>query len=135
EDENVEQPIQELEKRIEEMSGIPGGEHRSEEIDRLRRELQDLRGEIYSQLSAWQKTQVARHPKRPYTLDYVQMLFGNLVEIHGDRKFADDPAIVGGFATTQGMPVALAGRKKDGASRKKCAGTSECPAPKGTARR
>ena len=112
EDENVEQPIQELEKRIEELSGIPGTEDRAPEVARLRQELQDLRGEIYSSLSAWQKTQVARHAKRPYTLDYVQMLFGNLVEIHGDRKFADDPAIVGGFATYQGMPVAVVGHQK-----------------------
>ena len=112
EDENVEQPIQELEKRIEELTGIPGAEDRAPEVARLRQELQDLRGEIYSSLSAWQKTQVARHTKRPYTLDYVQMLFGNLVEIHGDRKFADDPAIVGGFATYQGMPVAVVGHQK-----------------------
>jgi len=112
EDENVEQPIQELEKRIEELTGIPGNDHGAPEVARLRQELQDLRGEIYSSLSAWQKTQVARHPKRPYTLDYVQMLFGNLVEIHGDRKFADDPAIVGGFATYQGMPVAVVGHQK-----------------------
>ena len=112
EDENVEQPIQELEKRIEELTGIPGSEDRAPEVARLRQELQDLRGEIYSSLSAWQKTQVARHSKRPYTLDYVQMLFGNLVEVHGDRKFADDPAIVGGFATYQGMPVAVVGHQK-----------------------
>lgn len=112
EDENVEQPIQELEKRIEELTGIPGSEDKAPEVARLRQELQDLRGEIYSSLSAWQKTQVARHSKRPYTLDYVQMLFGNLVEVHGDRKFADDPAIVGGFATYQGMPVAVVGHQK-----------------------
>ena len=112
EEENVEQPIQELERRIEELTGIPGSEERAPEVERLRQELQDLRGEIYSGLSAWQKTQVARHAKRPYTLDYVQMLFGNLVEIHGDRKFADDPAIVGGFATYQGLPVAVLGHQK-----------------------
>ena len=112
EDENIEQPIQELEKRIEDLTGIPGGEDRTPEIERLRRQLQDLRGEVYSHLSAWQKTQVARHPKRPYTLDYVQMLFTNLVEIRGDRKFADDPASVGGFATYQGLPVAVLGHQK-----------------------
>ncbi len=112
EDENVEQPIQELEKRIEELTGIPGGEDRSAERERLRRELQDLRGEIYSSLTAWQKALVARNAKRPYTLDYIQMLFANFIELHGDRKFADDPAIVGGFATYQGMPVALVGHQK-----------------------
>ena len=131
EDENVEQPIQELEKRIEEMTGIPGSDDRAPEIERLRQELQDLRGEIYSSLTAWQKTQVARHPKRPYTLDYVQMLFGNLVEIHGDRKFADDPAIVGGFATYQGMPVAVVGHQKGRDIKEKIRRNFGMPGPEG----
>ena len=107
EEENVEQPIQELERRIEELTGIPGSEERAPEVERLRQELQDLRGEIYSGLSAWQKTQVARHAKRPYTLDYVQMLFGNLVEIHGDRKFADDPVWVDVVRTASPLLVAM----------------------------
>src|SRR2546425_8889352 len=131
EDENVEQPIQELEKRIENLAEIPGGEDRAPEIERLRRQLQDLRGEIYSHLSAWQKTQVARHAKRPYTLDYVQMLFGNLVEIHGDRKFADDPAIVGGFATYQGMPVAVVGHQKGRDIKEKIRRNFGMPGPEG----
>jgi len=131
EDENAEAPIQELEKRIEELSGIPGAEDRAPELDRLKRELQDLRGEIYSSLTAWQKTQVARHPKRPYTLDYIQMLFGNLVELHGDRKFADDPAIVGGFATYQGMPVAVLGHQKGRDVREKIRRNFGMPSPDG----
>ena len=131
EDENVEQPIQELEKRIEDLTGIPGGEDRSAERERLRRELQDLRGEIYSSLTAWQKTQVARNAKRPYTLDYVQMLFANFVELHGDRKFADDPAIVGGFATYQGMPVALVGHQKGRDIKEKIRRNFGMPSPDG----
>ena len=131
EDENVEQPIQELEKRIENLVEIPGGEDRAPEIERLRRQLQDLRGEIYSNLSAWQKTQVARHPKRPYTLDYIQMLFSNWVEIHGDRKFADDPAIVGGFATYQGLPVAVLGHQKGRDIREKIRRNFGMPSPEG----
>src|SRR5881296_2944112 len=131
EDENVEQPIQELEKRIENLAEIPGGEDRAPEIERLRRQLQDLRGEIYSHLSAWQKTQVARHPKRPYTLDYIQMLFSNWVEIHGDRKFADDPAIVGGFATYQGLPVAVLGHQKGRDIREKIRRNFGMPSPEG----
>ncbi len=131
EDESIERPIQELEKRIEELTGVPGSEARKPEIERLTRELQDLRGEIYSNLSAWQKTQVARHPKRPYTLDYIQMLFGNLVEVHGDRKFADDPAIVGGFATYQGMPVAVVGHQKGRDIREKIRRNFGMPGPEG----
>jgi len=129
--ENIEQPIQEIEKRIDELTGIPGGEDRTPEIERLRRELQDLRGEIYSRLTAWQKTQVARNPKRPYTLDYIGMLFSGLVEIHGDRKFADDPAIVGGFATYQGMPVAVVGHQKGRDIREKIRRNFGMPNPDG----
>ncbi|HEU5180411.1 MAG TPA: acetyl-CoA carboxylase carboxyltransferase subunit alpha [Candidatus Polarisedimenticolia bacterium] len=131
EDENVEHPIQELEKRIEDLTGIPGGEDRSAERDRLRRELQDLRGEIYSSLTAWQKAQVARNAKRPYTLDYIQMLFANFIELHGDRKFADDPAIVGGFATYQGMPVALVGHQKGRDIKEKIRRNFGMPSPDG----
>ncbi len=130
-DESVEQPIQELEKRIDELTGIPGGEDRTPEVERLKRELQDLRSDIYSRLSAWQKTQVARHAKRPYTLDYIQMLFSSLVEIHGDRKFADDPAIVGGFATYQGMPVAVVGHQKGRDIKEKIRRNFGMPSPDG----
>ena len=130
-DENVEHPIQEIEKRIDELTGIPGGQDRTPEIERLRRELRDLRGEIYSRLTAWQKTKVARHPKRPYTLDYIQMLFSGLVEIHGDRKFADDHAIVGGFATYQGMPVAVLGHQKGRDIREKIRRNFGMPNPDG----
>jgi len=130
-DDNVEHPIQELEKRIDELTGIPGGQDRTPEIERLRHELRDLRGEIYSRLTAWQKTKVARNPKRPYTLDYIQMLFSGLVEIHGDRKFADDHAIVGGFATYQGMPVAVLGHQKGRDIREKIRRNFGMPNPDG----
>ena len=131
EDDSLEQPILDLEKRIEELSGIPGQEDRAPEIERLRQELRDLRGDIYSRLSAWQKTQVARHPKRPYPLDYIPLLFGNFIEIHGDRKFADDPAITGGFATYQGMPVAVIGHQKGRDTREKVRRNFGMPSPEG----
>jgi acetyl-CoA carboxylase carboxyl transferase subunit alpha len=130
-EESLEQPILEIEKRIDELTGVPGGEDRTPEIERLKRQLQDLRGEIYSHLTAWQKALVARHPKRPYTLDYIQMLFNGLVEIHGDRKFADDPAIVGGFATYQGMPVAVVGHQKGRDIREKIRRNFGMPSPDG----
>jgi acetyl-CoA carboxylase carboxyl transferase subunit alpha len=130
-DDNIELPIQELERRIDELTGVPGEEDRRGEIDRLKRELQDLRGDIYSRLTAWQKAQVARHPKRPYTLDYIQMLFNGFVEIHGDRKFADDPAIVGGFASYQGMPVAVLGHQKGRDIREKIRRNFGMPSPDG----
>src|SRR2546428_46087 len=96
EEDDFERPLRELEKRIEELSGVPGGDDRADEIERLDRRLQALRQEVYAHLTPWQRALVARHPKRPYTLDYVNLLFSDFVEIHGDRKYADDPAIAVG---------------------------------------
>ena len=112
EEDNFEQPIIQLEKRIEELSGFAGDEAKNREIERLRKKLEAVKTEIYSNLSPWQKTLVARHPRRPYTLDYINLLFTDFIEVHGDRKFADDPAIVGGFALYKGVPVAVIGHQK-----------------------
>src|SRR5213593_2496438 len=106
EEDDFERPLRELEKKIEELSGVPGGEDRADEIERLDRRLQALRQEVYARLTPWQRALVARHPKRPYTLDYIRLLFADFVEIHGDRKYADDPAIVAGFASYKGARVA-----------------------------
>src|SRR2546425_4463286 len=97
EEDDFERPLRELEKKIEELSGVPGGDDRADEIERLERRLQALRLEVYARLTPWQRALVARHPKRPYTLDYIALLFSDFVEIHGDRKYADDPAIVAGL--------------------------------------
>src|SRR5712691_6831673 len=108
EEDSFEQPILEIERRIEELSGFED-ENKKREIERLRVRLDQLRREIYSRLTPWQKTLVARHPRRPYTLDLVGLLLEDFVELHGDRSYGDDPAIVCGFGLFHGRPAAVVG--------------------------
>jgi len=96
--EDFETPLLDLEKRIEEVARLPESPSNERELARLRRELDDKRRQIFAALTPWQKTQVARHPARPYTLDYVNALFTEFIELHGDRRFGDDPALVAGLA-------------------------------------
>ena len=131
EDDDFEKPLRDLEKRLEELSGVPGREDRSEEVGRLQRRLDALRQEIYGRLTPWQRTLVARHPKRPYTLDYIQYLFSDFREIHGDRKFADDPAIVAGLAHYKGAPVMVIGHQKGRDTREKVRRNFGMPRPEG----
>lgn len=111
---DFEQPIAELEAKIEELSEVRGdpGLDISEEIERLRKKSATLTKQIYAKLNAWQISQVARHPQRPYTLDYIQALFSEFEELHGDRAYADDPAIVCGVARFAGEPVVVIGHQK-----------------------
>ena len=81
-------------------------------MERLRVEMTELRREFYTHLGAWQRTQLARHPQRPYTLDFVRLLFSDFSELHGDRAFGDDPAIVAGFARFHGRPILVVGHQK-----------------------
>ena len=112
---DFEQPIAELEKRIEALQ-VSHDEHDaidiSKELDQLQRKQTKLLTDTYGKLTAWQISQVARHPQRPYTLDYIQHLFTDFEELHGDRAYADDPAIVGGLARFEGMPVMVIGHQK-----------------------
>jgi len=109
-----ERPIVELEKKISDMKdfSVGGNLEFSDEIASLEKKLQRLRQEVYSNLTRWQKVQIARHPKRPYTLDYVKHMCTDFVELHGDRSFADDKAVVGGFAHLDGAPVMIVGQQK-----------------------
>ena len=111
---DFEQPIAELESKIEELRFVQDDSALdiSEEIKRLSKKSQKLTADIYAKLSAWQISQVARHPQRPYTLDYISGLFTDFLELHGDRGFADDPAIVGGIARFNGEPVMVIGHQK-----------------------
>jgi acetyl-CoA carboxylase carboxyl transferase subunit alpha len=111
---DFEQPIAELEAKIEELSEVQNDPALdiSEEIERLRKKSAALTKQIYGKLNAWQISQVARHPQRPYALDYIQALFTEFEELHGDRAFADDPAIVGGMARFRGEPVVVIGHQK-----------------------
>ena len=111
---DFEQAIAELESKIEELRFVQDDSALdiSEEIKRLSKKSQKLTEDIYSKLNAWQISQVARHPQRPYTLDYIKGLFNDFQELHGDRGFSDDPAIVGGLARFNGEPVMVIGHQK-----------------------
>jgi acetyl-CoA carboxylase carboxyl transferase subunit alpha len=109
-----EQPISELESKIDELRFVQNESavDISEEIDRLSQKSQQLTRDIYSSLTPWQVTQIARHPQRPYTLDYIAELFTEFQELHGDRAFADDQSIVGGLARFNGQPCVVLGHQK-----------------------
>jgi acetyl-CoA carboxylase carboxyl transferase subunit alpha len=111
-DSSFEEPLTELRRRIQELEGYPPGGGHEKELDRLRVQLRKTTSEVYGDLTSWQKTLVARHQDRPYTLDYVERLMSGWVELHGDRAFSDDPAIVAGFATFRGRSVAVIGHEK-----------------------
>ena len=109
-----EKPIAELEKKIEELTLFTsnGGIDLEEEILKLQKKSDQLLAEIYSKLTPWQKVQISRHANRPYTLDYIEAMLTDFVEMHGDRGFADDPAIVCGMAKLDGRPVVIIGHQK-----------------------
>ena len=109
-----ERPLVELEQKISDMRDFSVGEsiELDDEIVGLEKKLARLREDIYSRLTRWQRVQLSRHPKRPYTLDYIEMMTTDFVELHGDRGFADDRAMVGGFAMIDDMPVLVVGQQK-----------------------
>ena len=107
-----EEPIGVLLKEIEALSMLPRTAERERSIESLRRRAEEIRVELYANLTPWQRVLVARHPARPNTLDYVERLFTSFDELHGDRRFADDPAIVGGFATYKDAAIAVVGHQK-----------------------
>ncbi len=109
---DFEEPIAVVLKEIEALSLLPRTKERQQEIDELRRRVEKLRREIYERLTPWQQVQVARHPDRPHTLDYIERLFTDFIEVRGDRRFADDPAIVAGFARFSGQEVLVVGHQK-----------------------
>jgi acetyl-CoA carboxylase carboxyl transferase subunit alpha len=128
-----EQPIAELETRIEELryAQDDSAVDISDEIQRLTKRSQTLTKDIYGKLSPWQVAQVARHPQRPYTLDYVQALFTHFEELHGDRTFGDDPAIVGGLARFANEPCMVIGHQKGRDTKEKIARNFGMPKPEG----
>ena len=128
-----EKPIAELEAKIEELRylGDDNGVNIAEEIANLESRSKELTEELFSDLSAWQISQLARHPQRPYTLDYIERLFTDFEELHGDRAFADDPSIVGGVARLDGRPVMVIGQQKGRDTKEKLRRNFGMPRPEG----
>ncbi len=107
-----EKPILDLEQKIDEMRKMSDSLDISDEINRLESKVNELRRNVFDNLTPWQIVQLARHPNRPYTLDYIYLMTENFVELHGDRNFRDDKAVVGGFATLGDQTVMLIGQQK-----------------------
>ncbi|WP_024303141.1 acetyl-CoA carboxylase carboxyltransferase subunit alpha [Pseudogulbenkiania sp. MAI-1] len=130
---DFEQPIAELENKIEELRFVQDDSvlDISEEISRLQKKSQELTKTLYGKLTPWQISQVARHPQRPYTLDYIKALFADFDELHGDRAFADDPAIVGGIARFNGQSVVVIGHQKGRDTKEKIYRNFGMPRPEG----
>jgi len=128
-----EQPIAELEAKIEELKflGADRSVNISEEIKRLQVKSRALTTSIFANLTPWQITQLARHPQRPYTLDYVSMIFTDWQELHGDRMYSDDLAIVGGLARIDGIPVMLIGQQKGRDTKERVRRNYGMPKPEG----
>lgn len=111
---DFEKPIEELDTKIDELRRLSDGKDIdiTSEIKKLDKKIKDLRSEIFSNLSPWQRTMIARHPDRPYTLDYISLLARDFVELHGDRRFADDPSIVGGLGKIRDTSFMIIGHQK-----------------------
>lgn len=111
---DFEKPIEELQKQIEKAkeTNAKGKVDLSDTIEQLEKKVQELRKTIYDDLNGWQKVQISRHPDRPYTLDYIEGIFKDFIELHGDRNVADDKAMVGGFAKLDNQPVMVIGHQK-----------------------
>jgi len=128
-----ERPILELEAKIQELKQSAQTEHVdfSPEIARLERKIARLQEEVFTNLTPWQRTQIARHPNRPYTMDYVRLMLTDFIELHGDRAFADDRAIVGGLARLDGMPLVVIGHQKGRDTKEKLARNFAMANPEG----
>lgn len=130
---DFEQPIADLEAKIEELR-LVGDDNElniEEEISKLQAKSRSLTKSLFSDLSEWQISQIARHPRRPYTLDYVKLMFDEFEEIHGDRHFADDRALVGGIARLEGRPVMVIGHQKGREVKEKVRRNFGMPRPEG----
>ncbi len=130
---DFEKPIVELETKISEMKelGVDGGVDISEEIEQLENKAVKLREEIYSNLTRWQRVQLARHPNRPYTLDYIERIADSFQEVHGDRLYRDDHAIISGLAMVGGKAIALIGHQKGRSTKENLYRNFGMPHPEG----
>src|SRR5258707_5494863 len=104
--------IERLEKDVEELRHLAGDAEAEVEVERIREQVAELRHEFYTHLGPWQRAQIARHQQRPYTLDFIGLLFTDFIELHGDRGYADDKAIITGLGKFHGRPVGIIGHQK-----------------------
>jgi acetyl-CoA carboxylase carboxyl transferase subunit alpha len=125
---DFERPIIELEKKIEELKGLKGVD---EEVKRLKAQAEKLKKSIYSNLSRWQRVQLARHPRRPYPLDIIKLITDDFIELHGDRRFADDHAIIAGIATIDEQRLAIIAHQKGRDTKDKIKRNFGMPHPEG----
>ncbi len=130
-DNRFEEPLERLRTRIDGLRQSPESPARNKAIRKISDRLEKLSGEIYANLTPWQKTLVARHPARPFTLDYVRVLLRDFVELRGDRAYADDPAIVAGFGVLGGRTVAVVGHQKGRDTKEKVRRNFGMPRPEG----
>jgi acetyl-CoA carboxylase carboxyl transferase subunit alpha len=130
---DFERPIEEIESKIEDLKRLSNGKEIdiTSELRNLNKKVKDLRSEIFSNLTPWQKTMIARHPDRPYTLDYISLLAKDFVELHGDRRFADDPAIVGGLGKMRETTFMIIGHQKGRGTRERIFRNFGQPHPEG----
>ena len=133
---DYEQPIAELEAKIDELRYMSNDSdlNITEEIQKLKEKSESLTKSIFASLTPWQITQMARHPQRPYTLDYIKLLLTDFEELHGDRTYADDAALVAGIGRLNGRPVVAIGHQKGRDTKEKVARNFGMPRPEGTER-
>src|SRR5438445_6262935 len=123
--------LEQLEREVEDLQRLSQNGSSPPELEKIRAQVSELRREFYTHLGAWQRTQIARHPQRPYTLDFIRLLCTDFSELHGDRAFGDDPAIVGGFARFEGRPVMVLGHQKGRDTKQKLLRNFGMPNPEG----
>lgn len=130
---DFEKPIQELELKIEELRSLSNGSEMNidSELKKLEEKAEKLRQDIFSRLTPWQKTQIARHPDRPYTLDYINIITDDFIELHGDRRFADDAAVVGGIGSIEGISMMIIGHQKGRGTKERITRNFGQPHPEG----
>ena len=129
---DFERPIIDLENKIKDLRRMSHSKVNLEpEIKKLEQKLEKMRSEIYSSLTSWQRVQIARHPKRPYTLDYIHLMCDDFLELHGDRLFADDLALIGGFAKMDGQKVMIMGHQKGRDTKENVLRNFGCAHPEG----
>ena len=126
-----ERPIHELQATLDELLAVSGASRNEKAIRNVRAELAEVTGEIYANLTPWQTVQVARHKDRPHSVDYINLVFDEFVQLHGDRRFGDDPALLTGFAKLDSFKVMVVGHQKGRTTKERTACSFGCAHPEG----